>query len=157
MQYRNLLVKLAIVAMSLNSISAMAGQGTGNGGDTQYAGEFASLAREVMSKWDVLDDLDLSSITIHSTTAALTQDGFPVDANNYPDRRLIVFNQANWKKMGRREQIRLVTHEYLQVFRVSKDEDYFNSGLTSERLLASDKIGYIRNSPQQFEGKQAIS
>ena len=32
MQYRNLLVKSAILAMSLNSISALAGQGTGNGG-----------------------------------------------------------------------------------------------------------------------------
>ena len=117
------------------SVSALAGNELGNGGD-HYAQEFISLGRAIVSKQNADRDPLLPSASelsqVVEETQVTTKDSLllrevEVDAINYPEQKKIEVSRARWQKYSAVEKAALVLHEYLGVANI-EDSKYQISG-----------------------------
>jgi hypothetical protein len=126
---------IALMGMMLFGIGAFAtgafasGRDVGNGGDS-YSLQFVKIGHDleswIASKKGATDfpaELDEKSFVntvnttrVESTDEALSLNGIPKDAINYPAEKRIVFNRAAWDKLKTYQQrASLVMHEYLGI------------------------------------------
>ena len=146
-----------MLAFSLNSLVASAGNFVGNGGDAN-AMEFTWLARVVTKRLAINKTLSASqrqhvaaiAKAIDETRVAsadkLVLRGQEVDAINYPDRKLIVLRRGGWEQMKRNTltvRFGFVLHEFSGVAKFD-DGQYAKSQALVGQLFEgkSDEIPF---------------
>lgn len=111
---------------ALESSMVASGQ-EGHGGDS-YAAEFTAMADFVTNELNALPvderggvdvarlSVAINTTLVESTDSPLILDGNrEVEAENYPDRKLIVLNRNSWNGMSFARRQLIVLHEYLSV------------------------------------------
>ena len=114
---------------SIEELLIRTGNGVGNGGDSKVI-EFQNQARSLASKLVRLNNVCQSKIRftlssylnaivqtkVHSTDKILKLDGQRVEAINFPNAKLIIFNREDWEKNT--EKWQFVLHEYMGIMRI---------------------------------------
>ena len=140
--------KIVIVLGLVFTTLAHAGRETGNGGDS-VAQEFVTIERQIVRDLRAGQSQYFPEVNIQElaratdTTAVKSVDsidvkGFALDAQNYPELKMIVVNRKTWLAMGSdyTKKRALVFHEYLGILGVEKSETYAISGrLLNESIL----------------------
>lgn len=147
-------MKLQITALILvlaSSLGFVGGESSGGGGNSAAA-EFNDIAIWTLNSLTDRGEIELQGrkLDIHAmsrmifdskvqaTKEQLVLNGIPVHAINYPDQKLIVLNQDNWKTLDQKAKVQLCLHEYWGLtFADHADDNYVYSSALADMVLAT--------------------
>lgn len=147
-------MKLKISALALvlaSSLGFVGGESSGGGGNSAAA-EFNDIAIWTLNSLSDRGDIEIQGrkIDVHAmsrmifdskvqaTKEQLILNGIPVHAINYPDQKLIVLNEDNWKSLGQKAKMQLCLHEYWGLtFADHADDNYVISSALADLVLAT--------------------
>ncbi len=138
-------VALIPLLLGIGATPGLAGEGgtsIGGGGGASVA-EFYDIAREIELKWQGSEKIELEQkikkTKVRATNDELFENGEPVNAKNFPNSKLILFNLTAWQGFEYYQKVQLVGHEFLGISKVP-DLAYETSNAIVDQVKFADEI-----------------